>query len=483
MRNHPSSMVSSLATIAIPLAMIVFVMVSNFSSEIGMNLTDAVFLVIAVTILAVFIVFRIWQKTTYVFGSNELIVNRNLIAKRVTNIQYSRLSSVNVQRGIVNKLFGTTTLLFNVNSSVNTMTAEATLTLKSEEADALRQELSKLIFNKDIEPKEEEEIESIINVSNAEIVLHGLIGQPTIAALVGVASFLFSLVSLVFNNGGSFIMSIVMIVVSVFPQWIRIILRYSNYRIYRVGDTITIQSGLIRNYRISFDINKINSVRIREPALARVMGKSILEAEVIGLATDGMPLLCPLKKNNIVNKAVMTLVPEHVFRLESYGQPREAFVPTVITRLICAIPFVLFTLVVLSMQYEKILELDQLACIFIFSMLALTGVVVPVLLLIHGFLAQGQRSFSTREDAFVFITGAYDKVTEYFLYDKIQTAQVRSGPIERRFGVSTCTVSILSSVGFKKVTSGLFSAEELEKIPRETMARILDGRYDYRRYL
>jgi len=482
-RNHPSSMISTLVSLAVPLAIMAFVMMSNFRDEVSMELADMTYPIAVLIVLAVFIVIRIWQKTTYTFGENELVVNRDLVMKRVTNIQYSRLSSVNVQRGIINKLFGTTVLLFNVNSSVNTMRAEATLTLKEEEADALREELSRFIFKKEMALEEEKEIESVVEVSNAEIVLHGLIGQPTVSALVGIGSFGFSLLSLFFNNGGSLLASIMLIVISVLPQWVRVILRYSNYRIYRIGDTVTIQSGLLRNYRTSFNVNKINSVRIREPAIARLMGKSILEAEVIGLSDGTVPLLCPLKKKEVVDRAIAELIPEHVFDLESYGQPREAFVPTVVTKLVYSTPFILFSIVASVMWCSQILEKEQSVIVFIFALLVFIGAVIPLLLIIHGILAQRQRTFGMKGDAFVFVTGGYDKVTEFFLFDKVQTAEVRSGPIQRRFGVSTCTVSILSSVGFKKVGSGLFFSDELEKISEEVMARILDGRYDYKRYL
>jgi len=483
-RNHPSSMISTLASFIIPVAFMAFIMVTNYRDAMDRELISAVYPIAVLIVLTVLITFRIWQKTTYTFGTNELVVNRDLVMKRVTNIQYSRLSSVNVQRGIINKLFGTTTLLFNVNSSVNTARAEATLTLKEEEADALREELSRLIFKKEIALEQELEVESVVKVSNAEIVLHGLIGQPTVSTLVGIGSLLFSILSLFLNNGGSFIVSVMMIVVSVLPQWIRNIFRYSNYRIYRVGDTVTVQSGLLRNYRISFNVSKINSIRIREPAIARLMGKSILEAEVVGLSDGGIPLLCPLKKKDAVYKAMMALIPEHVFDLESYGQPREAFIPTMVTKLIYSLPFILFSMIATTMWYNQIIGLkEQTVIAFIFALLAFVGVIIPLILVVHGILAQRQRTFGMHGDAFVFVTGGYDKVTEYFLYDKVQTAEVRSGPIQRRFGVSTCTVSILSSTGFKKVSSGLFSSDDLEKVSQETMARILDGRYDYRRYL
>jgi hypothetical protein len=42
---------------------------------------------------------------------------------------------------------------------------------------------------------------------------------------------------------------------------------------------------------------------------------------------------------------------------------------------------------------------------------------------------------------------------------------------------------MMSSMGAKVIRSGTFLNEDLERVSAEVMARIRDGRYDYRRYL
>ena len=86
------------------------------------------------------------------------------------------------------------------------------------------------------------------------------------------------------------------------------------------------------------------------------------------------------------------------------------------------------------------------------------------------------------EEIFMFIIGGYDRETDFIRYDKVQMTRVSNGPIQRRFGVSRCTVSLMSSMGAKNITSGVFFTNELERVSDEIMARIRDGRYDYRKY-
>ena len=100
----------------------------------------------------------------------------------------------------------------------------------------------------------------------------------------------------------------------------------------------------------------------------------------------------------------------------------------------------------------------------------------------HSGLAQRHRTFDMGEDSFMFVYGGYDTATEYINYDKVQYVDVTSGPLQRAFGVAKCSVHMMSSVGYKEITSGLFPPEDLERVSEEVMARIRDGRYDYRRY-
>ena len=86
------------------------------------------------------------------------------------------------------------------------------------------------------------------------------------------------------------------------------------------------------------------------------------------------------------------------------------------------------------------------------------------------------------EETFMFVIGAYDLETDFIRYDKVQICSVRSGIIQRMFGVGRCTVSLMSSRGANNLTSGIFDRDELDKVSLEVMARIRDGRYDYRRY-
>ncbi|MBR6871422.1 MAG: PH domain-containing protein [Candidatus Methanomethylophilaceae archaeon] len=114
--------------------------------------------------------------------------------------------------------------------------------------------------------------------------------------------------------------------------------------------------------------------------------------------------------------------------------------------------------------------------------LNMAAVVVAVLCALWAPMAYRTRRFACDGNIVLLVTGAFDRVFNYILIDKIQFADVKSTPIQRRMGAARCDLNLLSTVGASTVTSGVFPAEELEEISSTVMARIRDGRYDFRRF-
>lgn len=485
LRNHPTVILSNLITAAIVIAFVVVINIGNIKPESGEIEIQWWYLLpaIGVFLFITFIFWRRWKLTTFTFNDNEIYVKRDTIFKSEVHIQYPKLASVNVRRNLFHHLFGTTQLLFNVNSSVNSNRAEASITLKSDEADWLRESISSRIFKREMVMEEEKVHETLVQISNFDVILHGLFGQPTVQSIIGLIALAYSIFTLRTGNGAGSIVAIILFLFTTIGPWIRTILRYYNYRIYRVDDTITVESGLISNYRSSFNIKKVNSVRIRQPLLARFMGKAVLEAEVVGLADkEGLPLLCPLKGKDVVLDLSRQLVPEFLFECDRHSQPKMAAVPTVMYKvLLSAVLVAIGAAAFLFMEHNGYEE--DFVRYGTYILCAVCAIVLPLLLIIHGLLAQGNREFAMGEETFMMIIGAYDRETDFIRYDKVQISVVSAGPVQRRYGVAQCTVSLMSSAGARNLKSGIFLREELDKVPEEVMARIRDGRYDYRKYL
>lgn len=481
-RNHPSVIVGYMLSVVIFVAVIAFGMLRDTNAVYA--LTDTALVVGAILVIVFLWSYFYWKRTFYIFTETELHVTRTAIAKSDKHIQYTRLASVNVTRTFLNRVFGTSTLTFNVNSSMNATKAEATLVLNKDMADRLRNHLNSLIFEKSNTIQDDVLVETLVTVSNEDVIVHAVFGQPTYQAIFGLLMLFYAVVMMFYDNSGGLITAIILLVFSEVVPFVQAILKYYNYRIFRVGDTVTVESGLITTTRSSFKINKVNSVRIREPLLARIIGKAMLEAEVVGMASDenNIPLLCPLKRKGDVRRLLNELVPELVFESDPVHQPRRALIPMLIADVIYAAVVIAVFLGLLFTAEYYLDGMNETWALVIRATEAFLAVMVPVLIFGRSGLAQRHRTFDMGRDSFMFVYGSYDTATEYINYDKVQYVEVTSGPLQRVFGVGTCSVHMMSSIGYKQITSGLFPPEDLERVSGEVMARIRDGRYDYRRY-
>ena len=469
-RNHWEMVLDN----AIWLAAMLFVLAVCWTEEFGAGLL-ALLAVLAVAWFAYSVV--VWRKTRVEFRETEMVRVQDTIARSEKRLQYDRLASVEIRRSVVNRLLGTSMVLFNVNSSVNAKTAEVRLYLEEAEAEELRGRLLKLMSSgapAGAEAGEEDAAGTLVRVSNADIVMHAFLAQPTYQAAFGILMLAYAVWSVLADSAGGLAASVALLIVSEALPVANVILKYADYSIRRVGDTVTVECGLLSRYRWTFRACKVNSVRVSEPLLARVLGKAVLDAEVVGLnGEEGRPILCPLKPRAEVEALMSQVVPELLFEPSPGRQPARAAWPTAARALLPAL--VPAALGILLIVYSMGAAWTAAGLAIIAASLAIS--------LAGGVLAQRNRAFDAGPESFMIVGGYYDRFTEFVSYDKVQMAEVKAGPLERRLGLARCRVATMSSSGFRNVESGIFEPADLERVPSEVVARISDGRYDYRRYL
>lgn len=486
LRNHWSLVASNLVKIA--MAMVLMVLISATS---GNDVTVIVYMAIGIAMCIVTAVYSIivWRKTQYYFLENEIVVKRATIFRLEVRIQYERLASVNVQRDFICRMLGTTKLSFNLNSSVNVNKAEAYIVLPQEQAEELRSDLYDRMFRAthgmtgapaEIEAEIDsarhsvtplEDAEPLVDVTTGDIIMHSMFGMPTAQALIGILMLVYSVVSFVYGGQVSFF-AILIFGVEFFLPAFGSFLKYYGYRIVRVGDTVSISSGLISTRSDSFKLSKVNFVKVREPLFCRLMGKVILEVEVVGTANEkGLPLLCPLKKKEIAMQLFHDLLPEFECKEMQHDQCNTCL-PGIFMWMAVTLAVSGFIYWVLTFDTPQ--EYRIFAELFMGFMVFMT--------VLWGVLTYRNRKFSMNDSIILAVTGSYDRLSNYILLDKVQFAEVKSTPIQRRKGDGRCEINMLSALGAVKVKTGVFKADVLEKVSSESLARIRDGRYDFRKY-
>ncbi|MDN5358098.1 MAG: putative rane protein [Candidatus Methanomethylophilaceae archaeon] len=431
-----------------------------------------------------------WKRTTIKFGETEVTVFRDTVFKKEIRIAYTKIASINVNCGIINRLTNTSRLMININSNVNANAPELTLTFGVDVSDRIRANLSQTMYRNNNIPADDATIPSIVTITRKDVVLHGLLSQPTGSVIFGIIMFAFGIYEMIVSTGdfASGLIAIALAFVSYVLPVIAMIFHYFNYKIYRIGDTIYISHGFIRTYNKSFKVSKINAVRIRSPLIPRLIKRYMLDAEVVGLASNDnnngnniAPLLCPMKDIGTIEKVMSAIVPEFVYDTEMKNQPKEAAKPIFIRATLWSLIFAVIAYVFYdTMRYVQMdgwVDTEHAAAVIIIvSAVAVAG------LFINGAMSRRIVQYGKGEDKITFLIGVVDRKIATMSYDKIQIAEVESGPFSRPYGLARCNISLLSSIGSQKIKSGYFDAKELEAISEEVIARIKDGRYDYRKY-
>jgi len=480
-RNHPTVMVQNIFTLAVILIFIAlpYIMDPNAPKII-------LYAILAIVIVWILIVFISWKRTTITFEAEQAVVESNVFYKKRKVIPYSKIASANVVRNVFNRIFGTTRLQININSSHNAAMPEASFVFKKELADQLRAELMSGIFKQEYKTEEEEMHESALKFNESDAILYGMIGKSSWSFMNAIFWGAFSLISAIYTSGGGLVISLLMLGISSIIPIISQILRYFNFKVYRVDDKIHIQHGMIETYRTSFEVKRINAVRVKRPYFARLLHKCCIEAEVVGINAVGKettPLLSLLIREDQLDEAMKALVPEFIREMPTHKQPADAKFPLASRSTYAVIAWLAIMAYPCWWLYyydEPLTQMSQ-STVDIISILMIAGTLtIAVLAYVSAYISYKKREFGMDEDMFILVNGVLDRETVIMQYDRVQITEVYNTPMARRFGLAKIEVSLLSSSGAKNIRSGYFEEAELSKISDKVMERLSDGRYDYR---
>jgi putative membrane protein len=418
------------------------------------------------------LLYRRWARTQIHLRENDIVILRNTFFMSQKIIPHNRIAAINADAGIINRIFKTVKLKVNINSSANAFASSATLTFSKDKAEEVFAKLSERSFG---QTESLDSHASAIPFSNRNIILHGLFGISSYQTLTTLGLLGYSVSSSLFSETDPMGMAIAIgmaATITVIPLAF-VVIKYLNFKVFRIGDVIYMQHGAMRTYRSSFDVSKINAVRIRTTLFTRLMGMAYIEAEVVGI--DGSyrrrskirPMICMLSKRSVMQNFIDTMIPEFNYPRAPKRQPMRAAVPLMMKAAAISSAFVI-VISTLSLIVFEILEefgLDEELGVDLVSIVVLVVMIAAIASILWTLLSVRAKRFDAGDEMFTFMNGALDKDTVIMYYDKVQMAQIRSGPITRALGLARCKVSILATSGKRAVASGFFFVKELNVIP------------------
>ena len=125
-----------------------------------------------------------WSRTNFYVTDEEIIKEYKFIGRSKKVVNFNKVASVNIRRTFFNRIFGTSTVLVNVNSSVNAGVPEISFVLKKDLANVVKDELAAKMYGLNYTSEKEEVYGSVVEFSNKDSILHGLLGNSSSSILI-----------------------------------------------------------------------------------------------------------------------------------------------------------------------------------------------------------------------------------------------------------------------------------------------------------
>ncbi|MFR9240003.1 MAG: PH domain-containing protein [Clostridium baratii] len=432
--------------------------IKNIYILLTTNLSKGIFIFIIllfVVLIKIFINYLMWRKTFMYLDNNDFVYERNSIFKCKKNFPLKNIASVNINQSIFQRLIGTSSLKFDLNSSLFSDTSNVKIVLKKEVAKELQDlillKISKIKVKDTTDPLIDNQIDtdSIIDFTLIDVIKHSIFNLSTISIFFTLTA-LIPLAIEIFDKSTSkpFLDTLYFVAVIIIFQGVSIflkILKYYDFKVNRNNNIISLSYGLFNKKAYSFSINKINAIVIKRSLLCRIFKMYSLQGMVAGLSDDGdeSPCLSLCVNKQQLDIILNTLLPEFKNDGELINAPKSSFYIKFLHSLVILIPFIILSIVT---KY-----------FFIF-------IPVLVILIAYSYFKFKNSNMIIGNTLFTFSKGAFDISITTIQYKKIQLVNINSSPLKNLFKVKTGNFSCISD-SFNFIQSlGCFRESSFNKL-------------------
>lgn len=231
--------------------------------------------------------FAFYRRFTYDLTEDTLDISTGVISRRVREIPYRRVQNVDVRRNPVQRALGIAELRVETAGGGET---EASLRyVRADDAARLQTELSRRKRGRDADDTEAESRE-LYAITPRELGLLGVVGVDLRLVSAGAAllpillpsvSKKFPLATLAQTTP---LLFVGLVVVALLVSSAAAVTSYWGFRLIDAGDELRYDRGLLQRYSGTIPREKIQSIRLTENVLARLIGHASVEVETAGYA-------------------------------------------------------------------------------------------------------------------------------------------------------------------------------------------------------
>ena len=442
-----------------------------------------------------------WAKTYISVVDNTLIWEKNTINKKKKTIAVQNISNINTEQNIFEMIMGTCKVKLDTNSKSTSDTTDFKIVLKKKKAEEFKKMIMGLMrdvevanlekISSNIEGLEEKNVainrqaidekyemfdengDYDVTTTMKEIIYHGIYS-------INIFSFIISIVALVISVGGirfaisnggfgsglltSFMSIAVTVVVCISTFWsiVQGFLKYYGFRVKRHGDKIYMQYGFFKKINYTIPVDKINSVFIKQSAIARFYKKYCVDIVNIGMgdenAEEDTCLLIYGDAFTIQNN-MKKILPE--FTMES-GLNYEPQPKKCIWKKISDVVFLSLAIMIVAV----------IAYYFNKTVSAVTMGIAGLVLAIYiprAIISIKSEGITLENEHLKVVTGIIGRTFQWVEYKKIQYIEYDQNIIMKRMKFTDATIHILASSTESQLNLPYMKDESGEKLRRKVL--------------
>lgn len=460
-----------------------FVEIAKEMEQDGATKTD-VFIVSGVLLLILLIVFIFhcirWAKTWISIDEDAIVIEKRTLHRKVNTIGMKNISNINMEQNLFERILGTCKVKLDTNSKTTADETDVKIVLKKDKAE----EFKKLIMGRMNEETAEfvaetEEEDWDVSYSPKEIIMHCMYTASIFSILFLLAIIVGFIMGIRSMQTGKVIMdtlvniigsivAIVFVVTSVLQGLVKDFFVYYGFRARRKANRIYLSHGLFKKRQYVLSVDKINAVKLVSPTISRLLGRQYVQLICIGVGDEenenSMLLLSETREN--MRKRLEILLPEFVSEEPVVKRRKKKSI-------ISQLPgMILFNIAVIAgVVLVAGFNLFELSEIWIRGIIMAAGIIVVIMYILVCYLSFRTEGIGIGEEILSIQSGAFQKLTTWIPYQKIQHMEYTQGPICRHLGTAKGVIYILASVLNSIYGISYFGIEEYEKIHQKILKR------------
>ncbi len=441
-RNHFSSIIEDILkffwTIIIILVAVIFDYVKDISTT-TVATKDVLLFVggIVIFIIIVFIIaFIKWLKTTIEITEYSIIIDRNTILRKTSNINIKDISTVDISQNVIQKVFKTAKVQIDINSVVTAHQNDMKIILKYGDAVIFQKRILQLMNGDDLTDSQKIVLEQYdYSYSFSSIVRHTILSFNVLVLI----SILITYIPAIFYGDfttETLLLGGLLVIGPMLYNAMKKFLSYYGFKIKKEFDKIDISYGYFTNKKFSMPYSKISGLKITQSLFARIFNLYSVELINIGyIEEDYVSLLLPLGTKQEITTRLNYLFPDIHIEFDEISRLNSSVIGHITN---CVVWSIITTLIAFIIHY-------------------IAGLVMILIWIIYIVLSCYTKSLLYRDGILYITKGVYNKSIIICNTKDIQNISLKRNVINDKYNISRMTIVLRTNMVNARHTTGYFS--------------------------